>query len=158
MAERRFWLVKSEPDNFSIQDLAKAPKMTTGWDGVRNFRSRNYLRDQMQVGDRVLFYHSGVVPPAIVGTATVVRAGYPDPTAWDKKNWLYDPRSTRDNPRWYMVDIKLERIFKRPLTVDELRKIQALKKMEALRPRSRFSVTSVQPSEFDAVLKLAGKK
>src|SRR5690349_6805901 len=96
------WLLKTEPTSVSIQDLAKAPKQTTCWDGVRNYQARNFLRDDMEMGDRVLFYHSGGEMPAIVGTADVVREAYPDPTAWDKNDHHYDPASTPDNPRWYM--------------------------------------------------------
>jgi predicted RNA-binding protein with PUA-like domain len=154
----KFWLVKSEPESFSIQDLAQAKNQTTCWDGVRNFQARNFLRDDMKVGDRVLFYHSSTDVPAVTGTASVVRESYPDPTAWDKSDHHYDPASTPENPRWYMVDIRLEQIFKEPLPLDALRKVAALKEMELLRKGSRLSVQPVRKAEFDAVLKLAGAK
>src|SRR5579863_5494192 len=96
----RYWLFKSEPESFSIQDLAAAPRQTTCWDGVRNYQARNFLRDQIKQGDRVLFYHSNADPPSVVGTATVVREGYPDATAWQKKNHHFDPKSSSDNPIW----------------------------------------------------------
>jgi predicted RNA-binding protein with PUA-like domain len=153
-ATANYWLVKTEPDAFSIQDLAKSPGRTTCWDGVRNYQARNILRDQMKLGDRVLIYHSSTDPTAIVGIAKVIKEGYPDHTAWDKKSPHYDPDSTKDSPRWYMVDIQLERIFDRPLTLDELRKSPALKQMELLRRGSRLSVQPVRKSEFEAVLKL----
>jgi predicted RNA-binding protein with PUA-like domain len=150
----KYWLLKTEPESFSIQDLAKAPKKTTCWDGVRNYQARNFLRDEMKVGDRVLLYHSSTEAPAIVGTATVVREGYADPTAWDKKDHHYDPASTPENPRWCMVDIRLEQIFKEPLPLSQLRGIAALKEMELLRKGSRLSVQPVRKGEFEAVLKL----
>ncbi|HZL87626.1 MAG TPA: EVE domain-containing protein [Pirellulaceae bacterium] len=153
-ATANYWLVKTEPDAFSIQDLAKSPGLTTCWDGVRNYQARNILRDQMKLGDRVLIYHSSTDPTAIVGIAKVIKEGYPDHTAWDKKSPHYDPDSTKDNPRWYMVDLQLERIFDRPLTLDELRKSPAIKQMELLRRGSRLSVQPVRKSEFEAVLKL----
>lgn len=150
-----YWLVKTEPDVFSIQDLAKAPQKKTCWDGVRNYQARNTLRDQMKLGDRVLIYHSSTDPTAVVGIAKVVQDGYPDHTAWDKKSPHYDPESTKDNPRWYMVDIQLERIFDRPVTLAELRKEVALKEMELLRKGSRLSVQPVRKQEFETILKLA---
>src|SRR5438045_666581 len=140
MPDKSFWLVKTEPDSFSIDDLANAPKQTTCWSGVRNYQARNFLRDDMQLGDRVLFYHSSCEVPAIVGVAEVVRAGYPDHTAWDKRDSHYDSASPEDNPRWYMVDLKLVRKFEHPLALPDLRKVSALKAMELLRKGSRLSV------------------
>ena len=112
--EQKYWLVKTEPESFSIQHLAKEPKQTTGWSGVRNYQARNYMHE-MKVGDRVLFYHSSTDVPAVVGTATIVREAYPDPTAWDKRDHHFDAGSTPGNPRWFMVDIRLEQIFKEPV-------------------------------------------
>lgn len=151
----RYWLLKSEPESFSIQHLAAAPGQTTFWDGVRNYQARNTLRDDMKLGDRVLFYHSSTDPPAVVGTATVVREGYPDHTAWDKKSHHFDPKSTREKPTWFMVDIKLDEIYNRPLPLEELRSVPALTKMELLRRGSRLSVQPVTKSEFAAIEKLA---
>ena len=151
----KYWLLKTEPESFSIQDLAKAPKKTTCWDGVRNYQARNYLRDEMKIGDGVLFYHSSVNPPAVVGTAKVVKAGYPDPSAWDPNDHHYDPAASLENPRWSMVDIQLVQIFKMPLSLEELRKIPALKKMELLRKGSRLSVQPATQEEFETVLRLA---
>src|SRR5262245_35290133 len=154
---QKYWLLKTEPESFSIQDLAKAKDQTTCWDGVRNYQARNSLRE-MKVGERVLFYHSSTDPTAVVGTATIVREAYPDHTAWDKKDHHYDPASTPENPRWFMVDIRLEQTFKQPVTLESLRGVAALKEMELLRKGSRLSVQPVRKSEFEAVLKLAGPK
>ena len=154
----KFWLVKTEPESFSIQDLAAAKDQTTCWDGVRNYQARNFLRDEMQLGDRVLFYHSSTDEPAIVGVAQVARESYPDHTAWDKKDHHYDPASTPGNPRWFMVDLRLEQIFARPLPLSALRQVAALADMELLRKGSRLSVQPVRKAEFAAVLKLAGAK
>src|SRR5437868_2215925 len=138
-AGKRYWLVKSEPSVFSIDHLARAPGQTTFWDGVRNYQARNLLRDQMQVGDGVLFYHSSANPPAVAGTATVARAASPDPTQFDAASDHHDPASTAEAPRWYGVHIKLDRIFARALPLDELRQVPALAKMVLLQ-RSRLSV------------------
>jgi predicted RNA-binding protein with PUA-like domain len=154
-ATQKHWLVKTEPESFSIQDLAKAPKQTTCWSGVRNYQARNFLRDEMKLGDRVLVYHSSTDIPAIVGIATIARESYPDSTAWDKNDHHFDAASTKENPRWFMVDIRLEKIFKEPLPLSDLRTIPALKEMELLRKGSRLSVQPVRKAEFDAILKLA---
>lgn len=154
----KYWLVKSEPDSFSISDLAASPQQTTCWDGVRNYQARNFMRDGMQRGDRVLFYHSSVDPPSVMGVASVVREAYPDHSAWDEKDHHYDPKSTPDNPIWQMVDLKLEEIFPRPIPLDELRSAAVLKDMELLRRGSRLSVQPVAKAEFDAIVKLAHRK
>lgn len=154
----KYWLLKTEPTSFSIQDLAKAPKQTTSWDGVRNYQARNFLRDEMKRGDRVLLYHSSTDEPAIMGTATVVRESYPDHTAWDKNDHHFDPASTPENPRWCMVDIRLEQVFEQPLTLTQLRGMTPLKDMELLRKGSRLSVQPVRKAEFDAILKRAASK
>lgn len=155
MAARQFWLVKSEPDCFSIHDLANSPAKTTCWSGVRNYQARNFMRDQMHVGDGVLFYHSGANPPAIAGTAIVVREAYPDSTAQDRNDDHYDPASTAENPIWVMVDIKLDEVFDAPIPLDQLRGVKGLEKMELLRKGSRLSVQPVTAKEFEIVLGLA---
>ena len=152
----RYWLLKSEPTSFSIQDLAECPDQTTSWDGVRNYQARNFMRD-MREGDRVLFYHSNAQPPAIVGTATVVREAYPDHTAWAPGDHHFDEKASPDNPIWQMVDIRLDEIFPRPLGLDELHQVKSLAGMELLRKGSRLSVQPVKPREFETVLKLAHK-
>ena len=150
----RYWLMKSEPSTFSVQDLRKVRHQTTSWDGVRNFQARNFMR-AMKRGDRVLFYHSNADPPAAVGIAEVVKEAYPDDTAFDPKDVHYDPRSTPKKPLWDMVDIKLVRIFPRPVGLDRLRREPGLKRMELLRKGSRLSVQPVRPEEWRIVLKLA---
>jgi predicted RNA-binding protein with PUA-like domain len=150
-----YWLVKTEPETFSIEDLAASPKQTTCWDGVRNYQARNFMRDGMKQGDRVLIHHSSAKPPAIVGVARVSREAYPDATQFDPQSPYYDETSPRDEPRWVMVDLTLERIFPRPLPLEELRSVSALAEMELLRRGSRLSVQPVRKKEFDAVLKRA---
>ena len=156
-AGRKYWLVKSEPDCFSIQDLAKAPKRTTCWDGVRNYQARNFMR-AMKRGDGVLFYHSSTEPMAIAGTAVVAREAYPDHTALDPANDHYDPKATHESPIWEMVDIKLERVFDEPQTLASLRGVKQLAKMELLKRGSRLSVQPVTEQEWKAVIQLADKK
>jgi predicted RNA-binding protein with PUA-like domain len=149
-----YWLMKSEPSAFSIEDLAQASAQTTCWDGVRNYQARNYMR-RMKVGDQVLFYHSSADPPAIAGIAEVVQEAYPDHTAFDKKDKHYDPKSIPAKPTWDMVDIKLLRKFPHALTLDMLRKQPGLKRMELLRRGSRLSVQPVRPQEWTIILALA---
>lgn len=153
---RQYWLFKSEPESFSIGDLAKAKQQTTCWDGVRNYQARNSLRDSIQVGDGVLFYHSSTEPMSIVGTAKVVRSGYPDHTAFDPKDHHFDPKSDPANPTWYMVDIRLVRTFPEPLTRGMLQGVAALKKMMLLQRGSRLSVQPVTAAEWRTVHELAG--
>jgi predicted RNA-binding protein with PUA-like domain len=150
---RKYWLMKSEPSVFSIDDLMKAPAQTTCWDGVRNYLARNFMRS-MSVGDQVLFYHSNADPPALVGIAEVVKTAYPDPTQFDRKHKHYDPASDPARPRWEMVDIKYVRKFARPLTLNELRKETKLKGMVLLQKGSRLSVQPVSPSEWKHILSL----
>ncbi len=150
-----YWLVKSEPDVFSIDDLAKAKNQTTHWDGVRNYQARNTLRDSMKLGDRVLFYHSNATPPAIVGIARIVKEGYVDHTAFDPKDDHYDPKSKKDNPTWYMVDIQFEQKFAQPLTLPMLKAEASLEGMVLVQRGSRLSVQPVRPHEFQIVLRLA---
>lgn len=149
------WLMKSEPNAFSIDDLAKSPKQTTCWDGVRNYQARNFLRS-MAVGDQVLFYHSSADPPSIVGVAEVVRTAYPDDSQFDKRSHHYDPDSDPSAPRWEMVDIKYRRKFTKSLSLDLLRKEPTLKGMVLLQKGSRLSVQPVTKAEWADVLKLAG--
>jgi predicted RNA-binding protein with PUA-like domain len=148
------WLLKSEPDSFSIEDLAKAPKQTTVWDGVRNFQARNTLRDSMKKGDLAFFYHSSCAVPGIAGIVSIARAGYPDATAFDPKDHHYDADSNKDAPRWYAVDVKLVRKLKRVITLDELR-VHADKKLKdfvLLRRGNRLSVLPVSLKDWDFIL------
>lgn len=155
---RRFWLFKSEPESFSIADLAKAPQQTTFWDGIRNYQARNFLRDDVQLGDRVLFYHSNSDPMAIVGICEVVRTGYPDHSAFDPQSKYYDEKTDPNNPAWYMVDIKLLQQLKSPLTRDQLKDAPELKDMMLLKKGSRLSIQPVARDEFLAILKLSGAR
>lgn len=149
------WLLKSEPDCFSIDDLAS--EKTTFWDGVRNYQARNFIRDDMQVGDRVLFYHSNAKPPGVAGTATIVTAGYPDFTAFDPQHDHFDPKSKQDNPTWMMVDIKFDQKFQRLLSLEELKANPKLEGMVLLQKGSRLSVQPVSKKHFELILKLAEK-
>lgn len=151
------WLIKSEPEVFSIDDLARARGRTTGWEGVRNYQARNLLR-AMKKGDLAIFYHSNAAPPAAVGIVTVVREAYPDPSAWDPKSDYHDPKARPDNPVWSMVDVKLVETFSRPLSLDELRGVAALAGMELLRRGSRLSVQPVTAAEFRTIQRLAARK
>lgn len=152
----RYWLMKSEPSVFSIDDLARAKNQTTSWDGVRNFQARNLLREA-QVGDGVIFYHSSADPPAAVGTATIAKAAYPDATQFDPKSDYFDAASTKGEPRWFVVDVKFERKFPRAVPLAELRAMPALEDMVLLRKGSRLSVQPVTPAEWKVVLKLGDK-
>jgi predicted RNA-binding protein with PUA-like domain len=155
MPPRQYWLVKSEPEVFSFDDLLAAPGRTTHWDGVRNFAARNHLR-AMKKGDRVLFYHSSAKPTAVVGVAEVVREAYPDGTALDQKDPHFDPKSKPDDPTWFMVDIKAVEPFKRPVSLDEIKKVKELSKMALIR-LGRLSVQPVTPEEFEIVARLGSR-
>lgn len=151
----QYWLMKTEPTTYSIDDLAKEKNQTTSWEGVRNYQARNMLRDEIKKGDRVLFYHSACKEPAVVGTAVVARSGYPDPFAFDPKSKYYDEKSDPDNPTWYLVDIQLDKKFAHPVTLTQLRQQTELKGMVLLQKGSRLSVQPVKKAEFNAILKLA---
>lgn len=153
----KYWLMKSEPGSFSIDDLNRSTKKTTCWDGVRNYQARNYMREMVK-GDQILFYHSSIEPAGIVGIAEVSRSAYPDHTALDPKDHHYDPKSTPENTIWEMVDIRLVRVFAVMITLDELRSVAGLESMELLRKGSRLSVQPVKPEEWKIILKLAEKK
>ncbi len=155
---KRYWLLKSEPSVFSYEDLEKAPKRTTHWDGVRNYTARNFLRDEMKTGDGVLFYHSSADPAGVAGIAEVAREGYPDPSATDPKDPHYDPKSTAADPIWYVVDIRAVRPLERFIPLDELRGMKGLEKMSLLQKGNRLSVQRVTPQEWDIILKAAAKK
>ena len=148
-----FWLCKTDPDVYSIDDLKR--DRVTGWEGVRNYQARNFMRDGMQPGDRVLVYHSNAEPTGVAGVAEVVGAAKPDPTQFDAKSEYHDPASKRDEPRWLMRDLRFAERFARVVTLEELRAAPALRAMVALQKGNRLSVTPVTKAEFDAVLRLA---
>ncbi len=150
-----YWLFKSEPTAYSFDDLMAEPDQITGWDGVRNYQARNFVRDQVKVGDGVLFYHSSADPPCIAGIAEVVRAGHPDPTAFDKNAPHYDPKSDRANPTWFQVSIKATKKIEPPLALPFLSGVPELSKMELLRKGSRLSVQPVTPAEWKTIVALA---
>jgi len=143
-----YWLLKSEPDEFSIDDLAR--EKVAGWDGVRNYQARNFLK-AMKKGDRTLFYHSSTKPPAIVGVVRIVKGAYPDPTQFDPRSDYYDPDSPRQAPRWVRVDVKFIRKFPAGLSLGEIKRIPVLKGMVLLK-RGRLSVQPVTASEWTAIL------
>jgi len=156
MADRNYWLVKSEPETFSFDDLLKLPGKTTHWDGVRNYAARNHLQ-AMKKGDGVLFYHSSAKPAAIVGLAEVAREAYPDSSAFDKSDSHFDPKSKPDAPTWFMVDIKGVEPLARQITLDEVKKTKGLENMALVR-LGRLSVQPVTKAEYDIVRKLAAAK
>lgn len=153
---RRYWLMKSDPDAYGLDDLKREPSQTTRWDGVRNYQARNLLRDEIRPGDGVLFYHSQSDPPAVVATAVVVKAGYPDPSQFDRRSRYYDPDSNPDSPRWYAVDIRLDRELRTPVDLPRMRATPALRNMVLLRKGSRLSVQAVTAEEWTTILRLGG--
>lgn len=153
---RHYWLFKSEPESYSIDDLAA--DRTTHWDGIRNYQARNMLRDEVRVGDGVFFYHSNADPMGIYGTMEVARAGYPDHTAFDADDHHFDPKSDPDEPTWFMVDVRFMQKFPQPVARDDLRASAATAGMLVLKRGSRLSIQPVTEAEWKAVHKLAGVK
>ncbi len=151
---KNYWLVKSESSVFSIDDLEKAENGTTYWDGVRNYQARNYLRDQMKIGDKVLFYHSNSEPNAVVGVCEVVKEGYPDFTQFDAANKHYDPKADPKNPTWYMVDVKFVKKFKKAVTLEEIKENPKLQNMKLVQRGNRLSVMPIAKEEFDEIVKM----
>jgi len=148
-----YWLMKSEPSEFSIDDLAKANNQTVAWFGVRNYLARNFMRDQMKIGDDVLFYHSSCPEPGIAGVAKVSSPAYPDPTQFDKKGKYFDAKATPETPRWMLVDVKLSKKT-RLLSLAELRNIPSLEEMVILQRGNRLSITPISPAEWKTIRKL----
>ena len=151
-----YWLFKTEPATFGVDDLARVRAATTAWDGVRNYQVRNMIRDQMRVGDRGFLYHSSCEVPGIVGVMKVTRPGYPDETAFDRKHDHYDPDSRREEPRWYMVDVRLERRFSRCISLEMLRAhaTRELAGMQLLRTGNRLSVMPIDAAQWNFILTL----
>ena len=153
-----YWLMKSEPDEVSIDDLAAAPRQTVPWFGVRNYQARNFMRDQMKVGDKVFFYHSSCPEPGIAGLAEVAKLAYPDRTQFDPESPYFDPKSTPENPRWVNVDVRIVKKT-RLVGLDELRAQPELAHMRILQRGNRLSITPVDPAEWDFIVtRLLGKK
>ena len=143
----RYWLMKSEPGDCSIDDLAALPDQTVAWYGVRNYQARNFMRDQMRVGDGVLFYHSNCKEPGIAGIAQVSSTAYPDATQFEKKSKYFDPKATQETPRWFNVDVKLVKKIEL-ISIDELRKHAELEHLRTLQRGNRLSITPVDPAEW----------
>lgn len=148
---KRYWLMKSEPDVFSIDDLRNRPAQTEPWDGVRNYQARNFMRDEMRPGDGVFFYHSNCAEPAIVGLAEVAGKPRPDETAFDPNSPYYDPKSDRHNPRWFLVDVKWKETFSRQLPLSEIKDDQQLQSMLIARRGNRLSITPVSAAEAKVI-------
>ncbi len=155
---KKYWLVKSEPNNFSIDDLRKSKNQTTCWDGVRNYQARNYLRDEMKKGELVLFYHSSSDLLAVVGICEVVNEGYPDHTQFDSDNDHYDPKADPKNPAWFMVDVKFVKEFSTPVTLEEIKLNPKLINMKLIARGNRLSVMPVTKEEFDEIEKMENNK
>jgi predicted RNA-binding protein with PUA-like domain len=153
MAEKSYWLMKSEPDVYSVDDFER--DRTTHWDGVRNFKARNYMR-AMALGDGVFFYHSNADPKAIVGIARVSKLAYPDATQYDKKSDYYEPKATKEKPYWYMVEIEFVRKLAEPQSLEKLREVKELSGMALLKKGQRLSVQPVTEAEWNTVCRLAG--
>lgn len=151
---KQYWLMKSEPDTFSIDDLKNCPNKTEHWDGVRNYQARNMMRDQMKPKDLVFFYHSNCKVPGIVGIAEVAKSAYPDHTAQDAKSKYFDPKATPDNPRWFMVDIKFKKKFKDVISLNDLKSNKDLKDMSLVRKGNRLSVMPVSFEEWESIINM----
>lgn len=151
----KYWLMKSEPDVFGIDDLKRVKKEP--WDGVRNYQARNFMRDEMKKGDKILFYHSNTKVPGVVGIMEVSKEAFPDHTSWDKKSKYYDPKSTEENPRWFMVEVKYVSKFPRTVSLQEMKDMKPLSEMKILQKGNRLSITPVTKKEFDHIVKVSEK-
>lgn len=149
----RYWLMKSEPEAFSFDDLKARPNRTEPWDGVRNYQARNFMRDEMKVGDRIFFYHSNCKEPGIVGIAEVASKPYPDPTQFDPDSKYFDPKSDPDDPRWILVDVRYKRDLKRPITLREIKEhADALDGLQLIKRGNRLSVMPIAAEHWDYIL------
>jgi predicted RNA-binding protein with PUA-like domain len=153
--EKRYWLIKSEPETYGIDALKKDGE--TSWGGVRNFQARNFIRDDMRKGDGILFYHSSCKVPGVYGIAKVTKDSYPDPTQFDKKSDYFDPRATHEKPTWFSPDIAFVRVLKNPITIEAIRANKKLAGMKMLQPGSRLSVTPVSKAEFEEIERMSSK-
>ncbi len=152
---KKYWLMKSEPTTYSIQDLQKSGKDI--WDGVRNYQARNFMMKDMQTGDEILFYHSNAHPPGVAGLATVSRLNLPDPTAFDPRSPYYDPSSTKENPRWFCVEVAFKSVFKKLVSLQELRQQKELAQMVLLKKGQRLSVMPITQEEYKHIVQMAKK-
>jgi predicted RNA-binding protein with PUA-like domain len=152
----QYWLMKTEPNVFSFEDLKNCKNQTEPWDGIRNYQARNFMRDKMKEGDLVLFYHSRCDPPGIVGIAEIVSNPYPDHTAWNPKSNYYDPKSSPENPRWVMVDVRYKTDFKNPVTLSDLKADKRLENMKVVQRGQRLSIQPVEKAHFNIVCEMGG--
>lgn len=150
----KYWLMKSEPDVFSFSDLKKRPKKTEPWNGVRNYQARNFMRDEMQEGDLILFYHSSCEIPGVAGIARVSSKPYPDSTQFDPKSEYFDPKATKEGPRWFLVDVSFEEDLKTHVSLEQLKTFDELKEMRLLQRGNRLSILPVTREEFMFIKKL----
>lgn len=148
-----YWLMKTEPDVFSIDDLKKNKK--TSWEGVRNYQARNFMRDQMKLGDQVLIYHSSCKVPAVAGVAKVIKEAHPDPSSWDKKSPYFDPKSSKENPRWFMVDLAFVKKFSQVISLSEIKKEKSLAQMKLVQKGNRLSIMPLTQKEFKKILSMS---
>ncbi len=155
---RKFWLMKSEPDEFSIDDLISRENGTTYWEGIRNYQARNFMRDEMQIGDGALFYHSRTKPLAVVGTMNIASEPYPDPSQFDPESKYFDPKSSRENPGWMLVDVQFTAKFDPPVTRDRIKETPGLEDMMVIKKGSRLSIQPVTEQEWNIIHELAGVK
>ena len=149
-----YWLIKSEPEDFSIDDLKALFPRTEPWDGVRNYQARNMMRDQMRMGDMAFFYHSNCKEMGIVGIMEIVRESYPDYTSWDSDGNHFDPKSTEENPRWFMVDVKYQRHLSRLISLSELKRYSQLSELPLVKRGNRLSLMPVQSTEWEFILSI----
>ena len=149
-----YWLMKTEPDVYSMDDMLADKDQTTVWEGIRNYQARNFMRDGMKNGDQVLIYHSNAKPPGVIGIAKVVKEAYPDPFQFDESSNYFDPKSAKDNPRWLAVDVKAVKKLDRLISLKELKEIEALSDMRLLQRGNRLSVMPVEKKEFDIIVSL----
>ena len=150
-----YWLIKSEPKTFSIDDLIAAPKQTEPWDGIRNYQARNMMRDQMKLGDRIFFYHSNCNTPGIVGTVQVARASHPDPTQFQKNSPYYDPKATLAQPRWFMVAVQFIEKFKHPVPLNTLKMLPELTNVALIKKGNRLSIIPISEKIWSVIIKLS---
>jgi predicted RNA-binding protein with PUA-like domain len=150
----KYWLMKSEPDVFSFKDLKSRPKKTEPWNGVRNYQARNFMRDEMKTGDLILFYHSSCEIPGVAGLARVSSPPYPDSTQFDSNSDYYDPKSTKEKPRWFLVDVAFEKDLKNFVSLEELKNHPKLAQMRLMQKGNRLSILPVTKEEFEYILKL----
>jgi len=150
----KYWIMKSEPDVFSFQELKKRPKKTEPWNGVRNYQARNFMRDEMQEGELILFYHSSCEIPGVAGIAKVSSKPYPDSTQFEKKSEYYDPKATKETPRWFLIDVTYDQDLKNFVSLEEMKKHKELSEMRLLQRGNRLSILPVTNKEFEFILKL----